>query len=347
MSEGEEKTEEPSDRKLKKARDDGKIATYKDFVSSALSAVLFFYIIIKLTSINDSFKVMFLSVLNQQDTSFENTIIKVIPSLISSGTSTVIPLCALAFISVVVFTVVVNGGIVLSFKPLKPDIKRVNPADGLKKIFGSKAFIDLGKSLLKLIVLAAALYLTTLTYLNDLIRTPVGGLEGLPVMLAHVSNPIIFISIGIFIILGVMDLPLQYFLFRKDQKSTKSEVKRENKESDGAPELKRERKRMEKELADMPTKIGVKNSSFVVYNDNVAVGLRYVAGETHVPFITSRAKTGDAALKLIEQARELKIPLVKREELSDGIAKQHQIGAYLNAKYFNGVAEVLREAKLV
>jgi type III secretion protein U len=347
MSEGEEKTEEPSDRKLKKARDDGKIATYKDFVSSALSAVLFFYIIIKLSSISDTFKVMFLSVLNEQNTSFENTVIKIIPSLISSSTSAVIPLCALAFISIVVFTIVVNGGIVLSFKPLKPDVKRINPADGLKKIFGSKAFIDLGKSLIKLIVLGAALYLTTLTYLNDLIRTPVGGLEGLPVMLAHVSKPIIYISIGIFIILGVMDLPLQYFLFRKDQKSTKSEVKRENKESDGAPELKRERKRMEKELADMPTKIGVKNSSLIVYNDNVAVGLRYVAGETHVPFVTSRAKTGEAALKLLEQARELKIPLIKRDELTDGLAKQHQIGSYLNAKYFNGVAEALREAKLV
>lgn len=347
MSDGEEKTEEPSDRKLKKARDDGKIATYKDFVSSGLSGILFFYIIIKLNSINDAFKVIFLNVLNEQDTSFDNTIIKVIPSMINSSWSTVIPLCALAVITVVVLTIVVNGGVVLSFKPLAPDVKRINPADGLKKLFGSKAFVDLGKSLLKLIVLGAALTITMLADLNDIIKTPVGGLDGLPVMLAHVSNPIIFISIGIFIILGVMDLPLQYFLFIKEQKSTKSEVKRENKESDGAPELKRERKRMEKELADMPTKLGVQNSSLIIYNDNVAIGLRYVAGETHVPYVTSRGKTIESALKLLEIAGELKIPKVKRDELADGIAKQQQVGTYLNAKYFNGVAEALREAKLV
>ncbi len=347
MSDGEEKTEEPSDRKLKKARDDGKIATYKDFVSSGLSGVLFFYIIIKLSSISDAFKVVFLKVLNEQDTSFENTIIKVIPSLISSGSETIIPLSVLTVLTVIVLTVVVNGGVVLSFKPLVPDIKRINPADGLKKLFGSKAVIDLGKSLLKLIILGAALTITTLAYLNDIIRTPVGGLEGLPVMLSHVSNPIIFISIGIFIILGVMDLPLQYFLFIKEQKSTKSEVKREHKESDGAPELKRERKRMEKELADMPTKLGVQNSSLIIYNDNVAIGLRYVAGETHVPYVTSRGKTFEAALKLLEAAGELKIPKIKRDELADGLSKQHQIGTYLNAKYFNGVAEALREAKLV
>ncbi len=347
MSDGEEKSEQPSDRKLKKARDDGQVATYKDFVSSSLSGVLFFYIIFKLATINDTLKIVFLNILNEPNQSFEHTVNKVIPSLIDSGAATVVPLCALAVLTVIVLSIAVNQGIVFSTKPLKPDLKRISPSSGFKKIFGAKAFVELGKAVFKIIVLGVALSLTLLGYLNDIIRTPQGGLEGLPIMLKHVTTPIIFISIGIFIILAVMDIPLQYFLFIKDQKSTKSEVKREQKESDGAPELKRERKRLQDELSKMPSKLGTKSSSLVIYSADSAVGMRYVAGETHVPYITVRARTPEAIAKLMQESKELKIPQIKRDDITDIVAKQHQPGAYLNAKYFNAVAAALREAKLV
>ncbi len=105
---------------------------------------------------------------------------------------------------------------------------------------------------------------------------------------------------------------------------------------------------MEQEQDDISTKTGLENSSLIIYNDRVAVGLRYVAGETYVPFVTGLAKTSDTVLKLLKQAKELNIPLVERDELPNRLVDQNKVGDYLRDETFYGnVAEALLEAGLV
>jgi type III secretion protein U len=346
MSEGEEKTEQPTDQKLRKAREEGQLASRKDFITAAVGASLFIYALFFGGRIVASIAAATDAVLDNQDRPLAEALERVLGILQSAFLAAVLPICVVALLCAVVLTVLMNGGFMVVMKPLVPDLKRINPASGFKNLFGEKAWIEIAKSLLLLVALGAALAFTLLGSLRDMLLIPYCGFECIADSVFAISRPLIFVAIGIGLLAGAFDLPLQQYLFIKEQKMSKTELKREMKEDSGDPELMMERKRLQHEAVEAPKKLGLRYATFVMAHDGQAVAMRYVDGETPIPMVVARGRTRDMGEKLVDGARARGIPVVA-DAHAPVLAGALAPGKFIREQDFPPVIAVMRAARIL
>ena len=150
----------------------------------------------------------------------------------------------------------------------------------------------------------------------------------------------------VFLILGPVDYALQVWMFKRDQRMSKDEVKREYKESEGDPELKGKRKQLAREMANSAPQKRVPNSNVVVNNPtHYSVALKYEPGVTPLPIVV--AKGHDAqALVIRELAAQHKVPMVTNPPLARALYKL-PLDEPIPEELFDAVAAVLRWVRTV
>jgi type III secretion protein U len=237
-------------------------------------------------------------------------------------------------------------GIQISFEPLTPNFDKVNPGSGIKKLFSVKSVVEFIKTLFKAAALGAVIYV--------IIRGLLPLVVGTALQRPHTLAIIAWTSIGklmgaatiVFIVMGPLDFALQLWLFKRDQRMTKDEVKREHKESEGDPELKGKRKQLAREMANSAPQKRVGNSSVVVTNPtHYAVAIQYEPGRTPLPLVV--AKGVDAEAALIRQLAEAhKVPMVANPPLARALYKV-PLDEPVPEALFGAVAAVLRWVSLV
>jgi type III secretion protein U len=146
----------------------------------------------------------------------------------------------------------------------------------------------------------------------------------------------------VFIVIGPGDFAIQKWLFIRDQRMSKDEVKREHKESEGDPMLKGQRRQMAQEIANDTPKTTVPGATVVVANPtHFAVALRYEPGQTPLPIVV--AKGVDAqALEIRAIAEAHKVPVVVNPPLARALHKDVPVGRPVPEALFDAVAAVLR-----
>lgn len=251
----------------------------------------------------------------------------------------------LPFLAVSIVAGLVSGfaqtGINITFEPLSPKFDAVNPASGIKKIFSLKSLIELGKSVLKAILLGSAIYLVSLR----LLPTLVGSALQDPAGVARIAWSALFDLLGaaviVFIVIAPIDFGLQRWLFLRGQRMSKDEVKREHKQSEGDPMLKGQRKQLARELATSDPKTRVPGASVVVTNPtHYAVALRYVRGETPLPVVVAKGVDA-AALRVREIAEQHGVPIIGNPPLARALYKV-EVDQPVPEPLFEAVAAVMR-----
>lgn len=206
-------------------------------------------------------------------------------------------------------------GIPFATDPVAPKMERINPAEGLKRMFKMRALIELVKTLLKAAVIGTALVAILIGGVQALVLAPSCGFGCVAGVFRGLFTPLAGVAAILFLVAGGADLGLQQWLFKRDQKMGVSEAKRERKEMDGNPEVRAERRRLSAEAARIGV-LGMARATFAVLGAGQAViGLRYKAGETHIPLIVSRGR-GERGAKLLAEARQLRVPLVDEPVLA-------------------------------
>lgn len=207
-------------------------------------------------------------------------------------------------------------GFNVSFEPVTPNFDKLNPASGLKKIFSMKSVIEFVKTLLKAIALTAVVYML----ITDLLGTLVASAYLPPAAASEVGwDSLIKLFWGAVIVLvaiGPVDYGLQHFLFIKDQRMSKDEVKRDYKETEGDPLIKSKRKQLAYELANSAPRQTVPKASVVVTNPtHYAVALHYEAGRTALPVVVAKGADAQAA-EIRRIAEEHQVPIVSDPPLA-------------------------------
>ncbi|GLW33945.1 EscU/YscU/HrcU family type III secretion system export apparatus switch protein [Actinoplanes regularis] len=251
----------------------------------------------------------------------------------------VLPL-ALTMMAVGVAAAGAQGGIRVATKLFVPKFNRLNPFTGLKRMVGPQALWELTKSLFKTSVLGAVLYMTLKDIVPQLMEA---GHLPLTALLDIVTHAVISL-IRAAAVAGIAMAGADYFVVRrrtqKQLKMTKEEVKQEHKNSEGDPLIKSQIRARQmamarnRQMADVPT------ADVVVVNPvHVAVALRYEP-EKGAPRVVAMGK-GPTAAKIRELATENRVPMVQDIALARALDSGCQVGQEIPAEFFGAVARVL------
>nr|WP_314576600.1 EscU/YscU/HrcU family type III secretion system export apparatus switch protein [uncultured Pseudomonas sp.] len=343
----EEKSQPATDKKLQDARNKGQVAKSQDLVSGMV--ILFCTLCIWMLFARAQAEVQ--ALLDMVALIYLEPFHSVWPRVLDAAQRLVLgitlPLVAVTVSVVILTNMVTMRGVIFSVEPIKPDVKRINPAEGFKRIFSLRSLVELLKGVVKLSLLTCAFFVVGRMALQALMESSRCGAACIEPTLYRVLEPITLTVLAAFLLVGGVDVVMQRWLFGRDMKMTRSEQKRERKDADGDPLIKRERRRQQREMQALGTKLGLSWASIVIGNTNGwVVGIRYVRGETPVPVVVARAEPADA-LGMLVQAATLGIAHSSDAELAASIAKRARLGEPVPDHTFQAVADQLVAAWLI
>jgi flagellar biosynthetic protein FlhB len=230
----------------------------------------------------------------------------------------------------------------LGFRPgaFAPKASKLNPASGLKRMFGMQGLIELIKSVAKVGLLGAIGVWMIYDRMADIIAM---GKTGAPAM-ADVGNIFILVCLvmagGLFLIAGI-DVPAQIMQRSKRLSMTKQEVRDEHKESEGSPELKGHIRRKQFEVLNGSTRKAVAEASVILTNPtHFAVALRYRPGQDAAPVVVARGCDAIAAA-IRAFADEKGVPVLQYPELARAVYFTSRAGQIVDEGLYMAVATVL------
>lgn len=337
-----EKTEQPTPKKLRDARKKGQVAQSKEVISAAVLIGIFGFLWSNLGHYVQSLQEVLEMPLGLYDMAFEDAIKKLFDLLLKEATLLVLPLFGVAVV-MALLAGFAQVGVLLSLQSIKPDLKKLNPGQGIKKIFSIKNVIELVKSIIKIGFLGTLLYVVIKGGLRDLMKVPYCEIYCLTDVLTALLKQVVLYTSTAFIIIAAADYAFQRFQYIKQLKMSKDEIKQEYKEMEGDPEIKGKRRSLQQELAmGSGLEQKVKKSSVVVTNPTRrAIALYYNEGETPLPVVTAKGENL-IAKRIIEIAQQQGIPIMENVPLAHDLMEQAEVDQYIPSDLIAAVAEVLR-----
>ncbi len=338
----EEKTHEPSARKLNDARKKGQVASSRGPVEAASTIVGLVFLWVMTAQIWRDSRAMLDMALDTPMANNANVDVARLASNMGSHALGIIgPLIGLMMVSAVLMSIVVNRGIPFALDPIKPNFQSIDPIKGFGKLFTARNFIEVGKSILKVSVILIVTGMTIYAALRTLMILPTCGMDCAVALMKDRVRPILFTAVGAFLVVGVVDILIQRWLFRRDMKMTRSDVKRENKEDTGDPHIRQARMKERREVAaGMVTQLGVRAATVFVFGPTGIVGIRYVPGKTPLPIIVCAGR-GRKGAELARAAKELDTPKVRDPKLVEDMLAVSRKGQPVRKEFYEAVGRVL------
>ena len=336
-----DKTEPPTPKRLRDARKKGQVAKSKEVVSAAIVVSLLFFFIVSTDYYLGLFRDLFDSPLWLEQVTFEEAFDDMVKKAFTLAIALIAPPVGIA-LAMGVLANFAQVGALFAPETIKPDLKKVNPASALKKIFSKKNLVELLKSLVKIVVLGIAVAHVVWTGMPSLMGVVYCGLGCLmPVLGALFTELVIYVSLA-FILVAVADYAFQKLSYIKGLKMSKDEVKREYKESEGNPEIKSRRRSLFQELISSQETSNIRRSSVIVANPvHLAVGLYYEKDRTPLPVVTLKEQ-GLNARRVVAVAEREDVPIMVNVPLAHSLMSDANLNQYIPNELIAPVAEVLR-----
>lgn len=345
MSQSGEKTEQPTRKRLRDARRKGQVTKSQDLSSALLLivavAVLGFagsYTGGKLAqTMRDQiiYAASFRGELNQA---------AALAVLLAAAQVIAVALAPL-FAALILVGILANHlqvGSVFAFQAVKPDINKLNPAEGFKqKFLKARPYVELAKTLIKITVTAVVVGSVLWNARADLVNLTAQSVTSV----AAFTSAIVFeigLKVGFtFLLLGAGDYFLQKFLYLKEMKMTKQEVREEHKETEGNPLIKGARRQIHREILMQGMMAAIKKADAVVVNPtHVAVALRYDRGTMNAPTVVAKGAELMAA-HIRQLAKEAGVPIMRDVGLARALYEL-ELEAEVPEELYEAVAVVLR-----
>ncbi len=336
----EEKALPASAKKLTEERKKGKIAKGPDLLVAITTGALIGYILLAAGRIATRLQDLMAAAARSLEMDFNHgarmLLAEMQSTLIECGLSGLL----IAVVAAILGSMLINKGFLFSLEPVMPKLDKLNPVSGIKNLFKVNNLVEFAKSVVKAVMFGAALAGVARSALPPLLELPVCGPRCVPAMLHSMLMPLFLLAMVFYLASGVVDLLVQKWLFMRDMRMTKTEAKRENKDTNGNPQVKGQQKRLRQESAGDGFRVGFAQATLMVCATQVVVGLRYVQGETPLPQVVCRAK-GDKAPPMVAAARAQGLPVIWNASLAADLAAGVKVGKVITMKFFNRVAQAI------
>ncbi len=342
---GQEKTEEPTARKLEKAAEEGQVLSSKEmFVFTGIIGMFgLIYFLPYFSQILLSYWSMFFDwsdIVNDK-----KSILDILFYALRFFTLIVFFISVPMFI-IVLLTQISVGGINFAPKAIQFKGKKINPAEGFKRMFSQKALAELVKAILKVLLLFGLTALVIYDRLDDMLQLTERELSQAIIVMGQSFPRLLFILLIGLAIIAAIDYFWQRHIFIQGLRMTKQEIKDEFKQTEGSPEVKAKIRRKQMEASANTAKQAaalddVKNATAVITNPtHFAVALKYEVGTKGAPTILALGK-GPMAKNIIERAENAKISLFRSPLLARALFFTGEIGQEINDKLYTAVAVAL------
>ena len=345
---GGEKTEEPTAKKLEDARKEGQVAKSKEIANGLGLLALFLLLKIMVGSIGTSFLESFSMVYNRIP-----VICKLNGGASPMGDISMLLRTVMLRLLIILLPVLLIGFAVAfvsdlfqvkwrpTSKPLQPKFSKLNPLNGIKKIFSAQSLVELVKSVAKILLIA----LVTYSYIKKKSGL-LYALYDMSMMQAVnlIGETVIELGIrisAIYMIIAGADFMYQKYKFKNDMKMTKQEVKEEYKNAEGDPEIKGKIKARMREASQRRMMQAIPKADVVITNPtHYAVAIRYDTEVAPAPIVV--AKGSDYLAQKIKQiARENNVEIVEDKPLARMLYANVDVDKQIPPELYQAVAEIL------
>jgi flagellar biosynthetic protein FlhB len=336
-----QRTERPTGRRLKKAREKGQVARSSEIPGVlVLAGFLVFCHVFGASWLGklEAYLATSLETLAGDELTPSSLMALLASTASVTGALLVAPLgiCAAASIA----GNLLQGPPPLTLAPLSPKWSKLDPVQNLKKVLSLRQWVEVLKIVLKLTLYASVAY----TAARDaILATPAGatGAAGTLAMLLSLSGTVVFRVTILAASLGVLDYLFRRYDHTRSLRMTKREIRDERKELEGDPLVRARIRSKQLALARSRMMADVPKATVVVTNPtHLAVALRYAPGETDVPKVLAKGRERIAA-RIRELAQEHRIPIVSDPPLARALYKSVPVGREIPQALFRAVAEVL------
>ncbi|WP_372652482.1 flagellar biosynthesis protein FlhB [Halobacteriovorax sp.] len=337
-----EKTEDPSAHRIEEFRKRGEVASSKELTSVLVLAASLMTLGLSMVYMYEVLSefVQWLYTLDTASAYTEKSMNTIVHKLITVSLKSVAPMF-LVTLAIGVSANVAQVGLLFSPEVLEWKPERINPLQGVKKLFSMKSLVEAVKGVFKFIFILGIVYY----FLKDEMHT-FGGFFHLDFFQSFLYGKTFLIKLGFAIVLGLVviaigDFAYQKFSYKKKLMMTKEEAKQEHKQQDGNPEIKQRIRAVQREMSQRRVMSEVPKADVIVTNPtHISIALKYDPETMVSPEVI--AKGADVlALKIREIAKGHDIPIVENVPLARGLYKTVKEGQGVPRNLYKAVAEVL------
>ena len=341
MADKSQQTEQPSQHRLQKAREEGQFPSSREGLS-AVQFLAFVYILSKwggdwLAATRRSTRLLLESAFRPELGAAQMVTLArdalyhcLLPLVLVGGVLVVLSLAAHLVISRMGF----------SLKKLTPDLKRLSPLPRIKEMFRQNTWA-LAKALLMLPMAGFAVWTIARDNLAGYLAMPLMGVMGVARLLADSLMTLLWKAAGVFLVLGVIDVMKQKRRYTQDLRMSRQELREESKDLDGNPLIKARVRRLQRDLVRRQMMKEVKTATAVIVNPtHYAVAIRYQMESMTAPRVVAKGKNY-LARRIREIALENQVPLIENPPLAQALYKSVKVGQEIPLHLYRAVAEIL------
>lgn len=339
---GEEKTEKATPKKRRDQRKEGNVLQSKEIVTAA-SVLGIFTAMRLLAEFTMKNLLSFSGIIYEMSGTYQvnaENVMSLIVRMVTVIVITVAPICMIAMVLGIIPTVAQTRGL-FTMKAVRPKFSRLNPLEGIKKLFSMQAIIGILKGLIEVIIITVVVYNELEKRLPVILSmTEAGLMQGLAYAALTIYDVVMLICI-VLVFVAAADFLFQWWQFEKKLKMSKQEVKDEYKQMEGDPQVKSKIKQRQQQMAQRRMMQDVPGADVVIRNPtHYAVALKYDQDKNRAPQVV--AKGADfLARKIVEIAEANDIYCMEDPPLARALYAQVALGAEIPYELYDAVAEVL------
>lgn len=340
----EEKTEKPTPKKRKEAREKGQVLQSKEINSALILIFTFLALRIFGKYMYENLIMFTTSMFTQYGQMVDLFTIKGISNLFLKMILVTVmvsgPIIAMAFI-IGGASSLVQVGFLFTTKTLEFKLSRLNPIEGFKRIFSKKSIVELAKSMIKIVVVGYVVYSYMIKQFPSIINLTGMSINVTVKAIGQNAFNIAIRAGGVLVVLAAFDYLYQWWDHEKNLKMGKQEIKQEYKQTEGNPQIKSKIKEKQRQIAMRRMMQDVPKADVIITNPtHFAVALKYERDRFDAPYVI--AKGQDLIAQNIKKigANNL-VPIVENKPLAQSLYKSSEIGDIIPEDLYQAVAEVL------
>ncbi|MBL0702760.1 MAG: flagellar biosynthesis protein FlhB [Sulfurospirillum sp.] len=341
MADDQEKTEEPTPKKIEDARKDGNVPKSQDtssFVTLIIAIGAFLallpYIKIRMFNLYRFSQSYIGTDMNKNDVHI------LMITIFKEFALMILPLATIVAISGVL-AAVMQFGFLTTTKPLIPDFKKINPIKGLKNLLSMKKFIEGIKIIIKVTLVLILAYYALFSFTKELPSVIFFPIYDQLEWLRDKALILIAIMLMLFLGLALFDLFFVRYNYFKELKMSKQEIKDEYKQMEGDPQVKARIRKVQMEMSKKRMMQDIPSADVVITNPiHFAVAIRYDTERENAPKVVAKG-VDHLALKIKEIARDCGIQIIENPPLARELYKKCEIDKIIPEAMYKAVAEVL------
>lgn len=343
-SRDQEKTEEATPKRREETREKGQVAKSRELASIAVLGGCLIYLYFGAPLLTGRLMEMMKTHLRQsgQMALSADSIQGLLLDLAVQTMLTLLPLLLVAMLCGFLANFF-QIGFLLSAEAITPKFSKVNPGEGFKRLFSLNAFVEMVKNIFKIAIVGTVAYLTVSGELEAIVPLMDLGVAEILAYIGGVSFKILSTTCWVLVLLAVLDYLYQRWEHEKKIRMSRQEIKEENKQTEGDPQIKGRIKRLQREMARKRMMAAVPKADVVITNPtHLAVALRYDPETMQAPLVV--AKGADLlAQKIREIASKHGVPIIENKPVAQVLYKMVAVEQGIPENLYKVVAEILAQ----